>query len=307
MESEGQLVRQIKELKLKKNAVILAHNYQRKEVQEIADYVEDSLGLARKSLKVSAEVIVICGNRFMAETVKILSRKKLVLLPRRQSGCPMADTITPEDIMRLRSENPRATSVCGVHVDASVKAQCDICCTSSNVLEVVNKLDQEEIILIPDSNLASWVSRHSTKKIISWSGFCFVHERIDCHAIDRAKGLHPDAPVIVHPGCKPEVIELADEVLSTEGMVRFSTESTAQEIIVGSEEGLVHRLYRENPHKTFYTAGTARMCTNMKITHLVDVLGALQEETHRVELPEEVIVRVGKNLGRMFELCGEAH
>lgn len=307
MGGKRELTELIKELKLEKNAIILAHNYQRKEVQEVADYVGDSLGLAREGLKSSAEVVVLCGNRFMAETAKILSPNKLVLLTRRESRCPMADTVTPEDIIRLRSERPQAIFVCDFNIDARVKAECDACCTSFNALEVVNSLEGEEIVFIPDRNLASWVSRYTSKKIIPWSGFCFVHERIDLQSINRVRELHSDALIIVHPGCRPEVIDLADEVLSTAAMVQFSRVSDAQKIVVGSEEGLVHRLNRENPKKTFYTAGTARMCKNMKMTHLEDVHLALSQEKHRVELPEEVIVKVKRALQRMFELSGEAH
>lgn len=300
-----ELTELIEELKLEKNGIILAHNYQRREVQEIADYVGDSLGLAREGMKTPAQVVVLCGNRFMAQTAKILSPEKLILLTRRQSGCPMADTVTPEDIDALRLQHPQATFVCDVNIDARVRAECDVCCTPANAIEVVNRLDGEQIIFIPDRNLASWVGRYTTKKIISWSGFCYVHERIDPQSISRVRELHPDASIIVHPGCRPEVIDMADEVLSTGEMVKFSRATDAQKIVVGSEEGLVHRLCRENPRKTFYTAGTARMCKNMKITTVEDVYVALKEEKHKIELPAEIRVKVKAAFERMFRLCEE--
>jgi len=306
MEDTRELNELIQELKSERNALICAHNYQRREVQEIADYVGDFIDLAREAMKVSAEVLVLCGNRFMAQMAKVLSPQKLVLVTRRESGCPMADTVTVEDVARLRAGYPRATFVCDVNIDASVKAGCDVCCTAANAVEVVNRLDGEEIVIIPDRNLASWVSRYTTKKIIPGSGFCFVHERIDPQSIRRVRELHPDASIIVHPGCRPEVVDLADEVMSTSEMVKFCRVSDAQTIVVGSEEGLIHRLHRENPGKTFYTAGTARMCKNMKLTTLEDIYIALKEKRHQIELEEETRMRVRTTLERMFTLCGEA-
>jgi quinolinate synthase len=306
MEDTRKLNELIRELKAERDALIYAHNYQRREVQEIADYVGDFIGLAREAMKVAADVLVLCGNRFMAQTAKVLSPQKLVLVTRRESGCPMADTVTVQEVARLRAQYPRATFVCDVNVDVRVKAECDVCCTAANAVQVVNRLDNEEIVIIPDKNLASWVSRYTTKRVIQGSGFCFVHERIDAQSISRVRELHPDASIIVHPGCRPEVVELADEVMSTSEMVEFSKASDAQKIVVGSEEGLVHRLSRENPDKTFYTAGTARMCKNMKLTTLEDIYIALKEKKHRIELEEETRMRVRTALERMFRLCGEA-
>ncbi len=305
MADKRKLAELISQLKAEKDAVILAHNYQREEIQEIADYVGDSLGLIREGARTSARIVVLCGIRFIAEAVTILSPEKIVLLPRKEAGCPMADTVTPEDVRKLRLEQPQADFVCFVNTDASVKAECDVCCTSSNALQVVNKLDGDEVVFIPDRNLASWVSKYTPKKILPWFSFCFVHERIDSQSIHKTRELHHDVSIIVHPGCRPDVVHLADKVLSTEEMVEFSKTSAAQKIAVGSEEGLVHRLHKESPQKTFYTVGTAKMCKNMKITTLEDAYLALKEEKHKMEIPEAVSVRAGRTLERMFDLCGE--
>lgn len=307
MKNQRELVGIIDELKLKKDAIILAHTYQRKEVQEVADYVGDSLELVKKSLDTSAKLIVFCGVRFMAETVKILSPEKSVLIPRKEAGCPMADTVTAEDLIKLRSEQPQATFVCYINTDATVKAECDVCCTSSNALDVIGGLGEEEIMFIPDKNLANWLSRCTQKNIIPWSGFCFVHQRIEPQSISRVRKIHPDASIVVHPGCRPEVIDLADEVLSIERTVEFSRRSSAQKIVIGFEEGLIHRLRRENPQKIFYTAGAAKMCKNNKVIMLEDVYLSLKDEKYRVELPSEVMVKAERSLKRMFELCGEVH
>ena len=295
----------IDELRAKKNAAILAHNYQRREVQEIADYVGDSLGLILEGLKSHAEVMVLCGIRPMAEIAKALSPEKIVLLPRREAGCPMMGTVAPDDVRRLRAEKPQAAFVCFVNTAAAVKVECDVCCTSSNAVDVVNGLDAEEIVFLPDRNIARWIGRHTSKKIIEWSGFCFVHERIDEESMSRVRGIHPRAPIVVHPGCRPEVIDLADEVLSSGAMVDFAKASNADTIVLGSEAGLIHRLYREDPRKRYYTAGPARMCKNMKMTTLEDVYLALSEEKYRTELPQEVARKVRGTLERMFEICGE--
>jgi len=304
MQTRKGLVERINELKRSKNAIILAHNYQRSEVQEIADLVGDSLELIREGLRGAARVIVFCGIRFMAETLKIVVPGRLVLLPRREAGCPMADTVSPEDIIKLRSQRPRATFICHENAHASVKAECDVCCTSSNALRVVNSVDGTEVVFIPDRNLASWVSKHTPKKIIPGEGFCFVHERIDPASIHRVRALHPDAAVLVHPGCRPEVVDLADEVLNITEMVSFSRSASVQKIVVGAEEGIIHRLRRDSPEKTFYTCGAAKMCKNMKITTLEDVCGALEREKYRIELPESIMLKARKPVMRMLEVCG---
>ncbi len=301
-----ELIERIRDLKSRKNVTILAHNYQRAEVQESADYVGDTLGLIRKGMETASEMIVLCGIRFMAQMTKVLSPGKTVLIPRKHAGCPMANTITPEDVARLRSERPHAAFVSFVNTEASVKAECDVCCTSSNAAEVVNGLDADEVVFIPDKNLADWVARHSSKKIIPWSGFCFVHERIDPGSIRRLKELHPETPIVVHPGCSPEAIDHADEVRSTAGMVEFALNSSSERIALGSEEGLLQRLMRENPGKVFHTVGPARMCKNMKMTTLEDLYRSLKEEKHVVEVPPEIEAKVKLTLTRMFALCEES-
>ncbi len=256
-------------------------------------------------METAAGIIVVCGIRFMAQMTKALSPEKTVLIPRRQSGCPMANTITPEDVRRLRSEKPHAAFVSFVTTEASVKAECDVCCTSSNAVDVVNRLDADEVVFLPDRNLAHWVSRHSSKKITPGSGFCFVHERVDPGSIRELKVRDPETPVVVHPGCRPEAIDWADEVRCTAGMVEFVADSPARRIVLGSEEGLLQRLMREHPTRVFHTVGPARMCKNMKMTTLKDIFLSLDEEKHAVHLQAEVEAKVRLTLVRMLELGGQ--
>lgn len=296
------IVEEIVRLKRKKNAIILVHNYQRPEIQDIADFLGDSLGLAKKAAKTDARIIVFCGVRFMAETAKILSPEKIVLLPRKEAGCPMADMITAEELRELKEKYPDAKVVSYVNTNADVKAECDVCCTSANAVKVVQKIDADKVIFVPDSNLADFVSRwNRDKEIIPWDGYCYVHEEIRINDVKKAKELHSDAVLIVHPECKREVIDLSDEVLSTGGMVKFARNSNARKIIIGTEEGLIYRLKKENPKKIFYTAGPARMCKNMKITTLEDVYLALKEEKYKIEIDEEIRKRAKKALDKMLK------
>jgi len=219
------LVEKILRLKEEKDAVILAHNYQRGEIQKMADFVGDSLGLSREAEKLSCKVIIFCGVRFMAETAKILSPDKVVLLPRKEAGCPMADMITKDELRRIKLKYPEAKVVSYVNTTAEVKAESNVCCTSSNALKVVQNIDAKKIIFIPDRNLASYVSEFTDKEIIPYNGYCYIHNRIREEEIKKAKEIHPDAVVLVHPECRPEVIKLADEVASTGGMIKFAKES----------------------------------------------------------------------------------
>jgi quinolinate synthase len=294
------IIDKILELKAKKNAVILVHNYQRGEIQDIADYIGDSLGLSRKAAELSCKIIVFCGVKFMAESAKILSPEKMVLLPRKEAGCPMADMVKVEELRALKRLHPNATVICYVNTNADVKAECDVCCTSANAVKVIKNIKSQEIIFVPDRNLASFVQRFTDKRIIPWDGYCYVHETIRFEDVQRAKEIHKDAVIIVHPECKSEVIDIADEVLSTSGMVRFAKSSDAKKIIVGTEEGLLYRLKKENPDKIFYTAGPARMCKNMKITTLEDVYFALKEEKYRIEIPKAIMEGAKNSLNKMI-------
>ncbi|MEJ2307390.1 MAG: quinolinate synthase NadA [candidate division WOR-3 bacterium] len=293
--------KRIKKLKDKKNAVILAHNYQRAEVQDIADYLGDSLGLSQQANKTDAEIIVFCGVRFMAETAKILSPEKKVIMPREEAGCPMANMITPEDVLELRKKHPNAKVVSYVNTNADVKAVTDVCCTSANAVKVVKNIDADEIIFVPDKNLGSYVKRFTDKKIILWDGFCYVHDQISKEEVLSSKKKYPEALLLVHPECRPDVIDIADEVFSTSGMIKFARKSSAKSFLIGTEEGIIHRLKKENPTKEFYPAGMPKICSNMKLTQLEDVYNALKEEKNVIDLPEGIIKASKKSLEAMLK------
>lgn len=295
------IVEEIIRLKKEKNAIILVHNYQRPEIQNIADSLGDSLGLARKAVKTDAQIIIFCGVRFMAETAKILSPEKMVLLPRKEAGCPMADMITAEDLRILKEKYPGAKVVSYVNTNADVKAESDICCTSANAIEVVRNIRAERVIFTPDRNLAAYCQRFVDKEIIPWNGYCYVHEKIRKDEVRLAKEKFPDALLLVHPECNPSVIDLADEVLSTSGMLNFAEKSDKKKFLIGTEEGLIYRLKKENPGKEFYSAGTAKMCRNMKLTTLNDVYSSLKEERYAIELSEGIIKSAQKALMEMLK------
>jgi len=292
---------EITKLKKEKKAIILVHNYQRPEIQNIADSLGDSLGLAREAAKTDARIIVFCGVRFMAETAKILSPEKTIIIPRKDAGCPMADMITTEDLRILKEKYPGAKVVSYVNTNADVKAESDICCTSANAIKVVRNIKAEKIIFTPDKNLAAYCQRFTDKEIIPWNGYCYVHEKIRKEEVSLAKGKFPDALLLVHPECNPSVIDLADEVLSTSGMLNFAKKSDKKRFLIGTEEGLIYRLKKENPGKEFYAAGTAKMCRNMKLTTLNDVYFSLKEERYAIELPEEIIKSAQKALEAMLK------
>ena len=295
------IVEEITKLKKEKNAVILVHNYQRPEIQNIADFLGDSLGLAKQAAKTEAKIIVFCGVRFMAETAKILSPKKTVIIPREDAGCPMADMITAEDLRRLKKNYPGAKVVSYVNTNADVKAESDICCTSANAVKAVKNISAKRIIFTPDKNLAAYCQRFVNKEIIPWNGYCYVHEKIREEEVCLAKEKLPDALLLVHPECNPSVIDLADEVLSTSGMVSFAKKSDKKRFLIGTEEGLIYRLKKENPEKEFYAAGTAKMCRNMKLTTLNDVYLSLKEERYPIELTGEIIKSAQKVLTAMLK------
>lgn len=295
------LSEEIIRLKKKKNAIIMAHNYQRPEIQEIADFLGDSLQLAREAAKTDARIIVFCGVGFMAETAKILSPEKTVLLPVKEATCPMADMITGKELKKLKERYPKAKVVSYVNTNADVKAESDVCCTSANAVKVVQGIDAEEIIFVPDKNLASYCQRFTNKKIIPWDGYCYVHERITKEEVLQAKEKFPDALLMVHPECNPAVIDIADEVLSTGQMVEFAKKSDKKRFLIGTEEGLIYRLKRENPEKEFYAAGSPKTCRDMKLTTLNDVYLALLEERFAIEMPEEIIKLAGNALEEMLK------
>ena len=316
-------------LKLKKdlNAIILAHNYQRPEVQDIADITGDSLELSRAASKTDYDVIVFCGVHFMAESASILSPDKTVLLPELGAGCPMADMVTVSgprrtrrdlytDVMGItfdfadeftlldmKKKYPGVPVVAYVNTSAAVKAESDICCTSSNVVKVVESLKEDTVICIPDRNLSSYAAKRTKKKIISWDGFCNVHmAHLDIEDVKKAKAEHPDAVLVVHPECPPEVQDMADQIASTSGMLRFCKESNHQEFIIGTEEGILHRLKKDSPGKRFYVLNKEMVCPNMKRTKLESVLRALEKREHVIKVPEEIRIPAKRALDRMLEI-----
>ncbi|HVP58043.1 MAG TPA: quinolinate synthase NadA [bacterium] len=291
---------EIARLKREKDALILVHNYQIAEVQEVADSIGDSLDLARKAVEARKNLIVFCGVRFMAETAKILNPSAKVLLPREDAGCPMADMVTSEDVRELRHRYPDAAVCSYVNTNADVKAETDICCTSANAVGVVQSLGSKQVIFTPDRNLAAYVAGQVSNEIIPPTGYCYVHQRFSREDISQAKLAHPQAVVMVHPECVLEVIGVADKVLSTSGMLKFARESSAREFIVATEEGLLERMSRELPGKRFYSPGKARYCFNMKKTRLEDVLHSLDQEVYEIKLDPEIMRLARKPLERMI-------
>lgn len=300
--SKEKIQGQIKRLKEEKGAIILAHNYQIGEVQDVADYVGDSLGLSQQAAQVEEKVIIFCGVHFMAETAAILAPRKTVLMPDIRAGCPMASMVTAEELSGWKKDYPGREVVCYVNTTADVKAECDICCTSSNAVEVVNSLEGDEILFVPDKNLAAYVSRFTEKKIIPWDGYCYVHNNILAKDIQEKKSHHPEAEVWVHPECRPEVIDLADKVLSTGGMVKEARRSSKKEIIIGTESGVIYRLEKENPGKNFYPSLNTAICYNMKKINLLKVLNSLENMVHKVEVPAEISQRARRAIERMIRV-----
>ena len=297
-----ELIDKIIKLKERRNAVILAHNYELGEVQDIADFVGDSLELSQNAARTYADVIVFCGVHFMAETAFILSPDKIVLLPDINAGCLMADMATARELMKKKSEHPRALVVSYVNTTAEVKAESYTCCTSANAVRVVENLDTEEILFVPDRHLGHYVSTKTNKRMILWPGFCPTHARILSQHILRAKMEYPGAAVVVHPECRADVIALADEVLSTGGMVRYARESKAEEIIVGTEIGMIHRLRKEAPNKRFIPATEQAICPHMKLITLEKILWSLEEMAPRVKVPEEIRLKAKVAVDRMLEI-----
>ncbi len=296
------LAEKIKKLKKERNALILVHNYQLPEVQDVADHLGDSLELSRIAAKSDAKVIVFCGVYFMAETASILSPDKKVIMPDIKAGCPMANMITAEDLRELKSRHPKAVVVGYVNTSADVKAELDICCTSTNAVGIVNKLkNEEEIIFVPDKYLADFVSKKTGKVLISWDGYCPTHVKILPEDIIKSVRKHPQAKVIVHPECVPEVISLADEALSTGKMCKYAKESTAKEFIIGTEVGIIYRLQKDNPTKKFYAATELAVCPNMKKTTQEKVLWALEELKEEVRVLDDIRRRAKKAIEKMLE------
>lgn len=291
----------IAKLKREKKAVIIAHNYERPEVQQVADILGDSLELSRAVTKVNAKVVVFCGVHFMAETASILNPNKKILLPVKEAGCPMADMITLVKLKQLKAKYPGVPVVCYVNSSAQVKAESDVCCTSSNALEVVNSLSDGEVIFIPDKNLGSYIqSKLKNKQIVLWEGFCPTHIRVSEEEIMQAKKKYPQAKFIAHPECPQRLLQHADYIGSTSGMMRYIKESKDKEFIIGTESGMIYRLEQENPGKKFYSPSEHFICADMKLTTLGWIAYSLENMVYEVKVPEQTRKKARKSLDRML-------
>jgi quinolinate synthase len=300
--TKEQIIESVSQLKTERKAVILAHNYQIGEVQDIADYTGDSLGLSQQAAVVEAEVIVFCGVHFMAETAAILSPQKTVLLPDINAGCPMADMISAQEVRDWKKKYPGRKVVTYVNTTAEVKAESDICCTSSNAVKVVNSIEDDEILFAPDKNLAAYVASQTQKKIVAWDGYCRVHNRIYANDVLAKKRIYPGAEVWVHPECRPDVIDLADKVLSTGHMVKAARETSMQEVIIGTEAGIIYRLKKENSATEFYPVKDMALCSNMKKITLIKVWKALEEMKFKIVVPPDISQRARGAIERMIKI-----
>lgn len=302
---ENQLIiEEIKRFKEEKNAVILSHFYTRREVQDVADFVGDSLSLCKAAVNSKADVIIFAGVHFMAESASILSPEKLVLLPVPDAGCPMADMVTVKALREEKEKYPGAAVVCYVNSSAAVKAESDICCTSANAVNVVNSIKNREIIFVPDKNLGAFVSLHTDKKIHLWPGFCHVHDNISEDEIKDLKNRYPGAEFLAHPECRPEVLCLADHILSTTGIVKQVEKSSSIEFIIGTEKELFNRLKKQYPDKKFYLSSEKARCYNMKKITLESILNSLENMEYEVNVPEHVRAKAKKALDRMIGISG---
>ncbi len=292
----------IKQLKKKHNAIILAHNYQVGDVQDVADFVGDSFGLSQKAAQTDADVIVFCGVKFMAESAKILSPDKTVLLPNANAGCPLADMLSVQQLRQLKQQYPGVPVVTYVNSTAAVKAESDICCTSSNALKVVNSLEADTVIFAPDKNLGHYVQQHTDKKLIIWDGFCPTHNSLKPEDVELIKSNYPQAEILIHPEAPAEVLEKADFVGSTGQILSYVRDSSRKEFIIGTEQGILHTLRVQNPDKKFYLLSKKLLCTNMKKITLESVLHALETMTTEIVLPQDVMTKAKRALDRMLQV-----
>lgn len=298
--NQNEIISEILRLAEERDALILAHNYQRDEIQELAHITGDSLALSMEAAGTDKSVIVFCGVHFMAESAAILAPEKTVLLPRLDAGCPMADMITPEGLREMKARYPGAPVVMYVNSSADVKAESDICCTSANAVKVVASLEESEVILAPDRNLGRYIAAQVDKTCHFWDGYCPTHDRFTVADVEAVKEDYPDAVFMAHPECPPEILEMADHICSTSGMYTYAQENPAKQFIVGTEAGILYRLRKENPDKEFILPTTRLVCPNMKLTSLEDVLKALQTMSPQVTVPEEVRIPAKVTLDRML-------
>ncbi|MFZ2957279.1 MAG: quinolinate synthase NadA [Candidatus Ozemobacteraceae bacterium] len=303
MMNEIHMIDEIQTLKKQKNAVVLVHYYQSPEIYKIADFIGDSYELSVQASKTGADIIIFCGVHFMAESAKILSPQKKVILPAVTAGCPMAETADAGAVLEMKARYPEAAVVSYMNTSAEVKAVSDIICTSSNAEKIVNSLPNRQVIFVPDKNLGSWVAEHSDKEIILWGGFCYVHTKFMADELARAKTLLPGAKVLVHPECPKEIRDQADHVCSTSGMVKIVEKSDAKEFIIGTEVGLIEMLKQKFPERKFYAVPPGSTCLTMKKNRLDLVLESLKTEKPEIHVPEEIRLKAKKALDRMLEVC----
>ncbi len=292
----------IKALAKEKNAIILAHNYQPAEIQEVADLCGDSLEMSIKAAATDADIIVCCGVKFMAETAAILSPEKTVLMPNPDAGCPMADMVTPEALVKRKEELGNIPVITYVNSTAAVKAVSDICCTSANVVKIVNAMDADEVLMTPDKNLAKYAAANTDKKIHLWEGYCPFHNNLTVDEVMAAKNAHPDALFVAHPECPPEILELADSIQSTSGMIRFAGESDATQFILGTEVGLLHPISKTHPDKQFFAASNKMLCEDMKKTKLGDIVNSLETLSGQITVEEDIRIKALDAVQKMIDM-----
>lgn len=299
----NELIEKINKLKKEKNAVILAHCYQNVEIDEVADYVGDSLYLSQMAAKTNADIIIFAGVYFMAQTAKILNPSRKVLLPRLESGCRMADMITLDQLREFKSKYPKMPTVCYINSTAEVKSECDICCTSSNAVKIVDSLKADEILFLPDTYLGKWVeSQLGNVKVNTYTGFCPTHVQIRPNDVTEARKKYPNALVLAHPECHQSVVAMADYVGSTTGIMKFAAQSDKKEFIIATEKGVVDRLKRDYPEKEFYLIKDNVICPNMKWHTLTDIYNALDREEHEITVDTEIASKALKCIERMLEV-----
>lgn len=298
---QATLKQQIKQLAIEKNALLIAHNYERDEIQEIADVTGDSLALSIEAAKTDKQIIVFCGVHFMAESAAILAPEKTVLLPRADAGCPMADMVTAEGLRELKQQHSDATVVTYVNSSAEVKAESDICCTSSNAISVARSVEAKKLLLVPDRNLGRYIAKRvPEKECVFWEGFCPTHDQLKVESIKQAQAEYPDALFMVHPECQPEILELADHICSTSGMYEFAAKNPAKKFIVGTENGILWRLKRENPDKEFIMPSNCLVCPDMKLTRLEDILRCLETMEPQITVAEDIRIKAKAALDKML-------
>ncbi|TLS48638.1 quinolinate synthase NadA [Paenibacillus antri] len=301
-EQNRELRERLAQLKKERNAIILAHYYQRDEIQEVADFRGDSFLLAQKAAETDADTIVFCGVHFMGESAKILAPNKTVIIPDERAGCPMADMVNVEGLRELKRKHPNAKVVTYINSSAEIKAETDIVCTSANAVKVIQSVDSDEIIWVPDKNLGDYVSKFTDKKMIIWEGYCNTHDMLTVKDVVEMRQQYPNALFVVHPECRPEVVKLADFVGSTTAIIDYCKKSDHQEFIVGTEDGTGYQLRKDSPNKTFHFASKYLVCPNMKVNNLKKLVRCLETMQPEIHVPEDVAERARLSLERMLQV-----